>query len=217
LFNAVIFDMDGVIVDSEPLHYESEKYALAQFGLDFPRDVHRKFIGYANEYRFWEALIELFGARVRVEELVKHKNEYFFAHLDHILLIEPAKKLLERIRTSNITIALASSSGHYMINTVLGRFGLLDFFKLIQSGEEVEFGKPHPDIFLKAAERLGIIPSECIVIEDSLNGVMSGKRAGMTVVAVPNEYTKDLDFKIADHVLGSLDEFDSLGLVKLLD
>jgi HAD superfamily hydrolase (TIGR01509 family) len=213
LQNAVIFDMDGVLVDSEPLHYEAESYALAKFGLKFPRDIHAKFIGFASETRFWEALIDLFQADISVPELVKFKGEYFYSHLDHILLIEPAKKLLERLRKADIPIALASSSGHYMIETVLGRFGLLDFFCVLQSGEEVEFGKPHPDIFLAAAARLEIDPAKCIVIEDSLNGVKSGKAAGMTVVAVPNEYTKVLDFSIADHVIASLDEFDALGLV----
>jgi HAD superfamily hydrolase (TIGR01509 family) len=207
--------MDGVLVDSEPLHYESEKYALAAFGLDFPREVHRNYIGYASESRFWEDVLEVLGSNVAIPELMKLKKEYFYSHLDSIVLIEPAKTMLGKIERAGIPCALASSSGHLMIDTILSRFGLAHFFKVVQSGEEVKFGKPHPDIFLKTAERLGVDPGRCIVIEDSLNGVKSGKAAGMTVIAVPNGYTLELDFRIADHVLGSLDEFYQLGLVVL--
>ncbi len=207
--------MDGVLVDSEPLHYDAEKYALSRFGLDFPRDVHKRFIGFASELRFWEAICAEFGSDAPTEGLMKHKKEYFYSHLDSIVRIEPALRLLGRIKRAKMSAALASSSGYDMINTVLGMFSLGHFFDVIQSGEEVEFGKPHPDIFLVTAERLGVRPEECIVIEDSLNGVKSGKAAGMTVIAVPNGYTKELDFSVADYVIDSLDEFDSLGLVKL--
>jgi HAD superfamily hydrolase (TIGR01509 family) len=207
--------MDGVIVDSEPLHYDSEKYALAKFGLDFPRDVHKQYIGFASELRFWEELVTLFKADIPIEKLMEYKKEYFYSHLDEIIIIEAARMLLERAKAKGIAIGLASSSGVFMIETILNRFGLKRYFSVIQSGEEVKFGKPHPDIFLKTAERLRINPESCIVIEDSLNGVKSGKSAGMTVIAVPNEYTRVLDFSIADHVLKTLDEFYSLGLMEV--
>lgn len=212
---AVIFDMDGVIVDSEPLHYESEKRVLSRLGYDFPREIHRKYIGYANEYEFWQDLLEEYGVSLNIQTLILEKQDYFFKHLSHITIIKPALTLLERLKKVSISIALASSSGRELIQKILDTFSLNHFFTVIQSGDDVKNGKPAPDIFLLTAEKLGVKPGECIVIEDSLNGVKAGHAAGMTVVAVPNEYTKMLDFSLADYRVESLDDFYGLELVQL--
>jgi beta-phosphoglucomutase family hydrolase len=213
LVKAVIFDMDGVLVDSEPLHYEAEKKTLSRYGLTFNRDIHRKYIGYSNERTFWKDLIKEYGVSLNIESLMMEKKEYFNKHLHKIKLIKPAYTLLKQLKKTSILLALASSSSNALINTFLTQFSLEDFFSVVQSGDEVEYGKPHPDIFLAAAEKLGVSPSNCVVIEDSLNGVKAGHAAGMIVIAVPNEYTKMLDFSIADHVIESLDDFNTLGLI----
>lgn len=210
---AVIFDMDGVIVDSEPLHYESEKRVLSQLGYEFPREIHRKYIGYANEHDFWQDLQNELGVSLNIQTLILEKQDYFFKHLSRITIIKPALTLLKKLKQATIPIALASSSSNELIHKVLDRFSLKPFFSVIQSGDDVENGKPAPDIFLFTAKKLGVKPRECIVIEDSLNGVKAGKAAGMIVVAVPNEYTKMLDFSKADYRIESLDEFYRLGLI----
>ncbi|MBN1409355.1 MAG: HAD family phosphatase [Spirochaetales bacterium] len=210
---AVIFDMDGVLVDSEPLHYESEKTILQTYGLDFTREVHKNYIGYANELKFWQDLCHLYNVELDTSMLMKKKMEYFYAHLDKIVLIEPAKKLLENLHSRKIPLALASSSNRELIDKILGTFSLGHFFKVIQSGDNIKNGKPAPDIFLKTAELISTDPAECIVIEDSLNGVKAGKAAGMTVIAVPNEYTRSFDFSMADYTLESLDEFHKLEIL----
>ncbi|MBN1697140.1 MAG: HAD family phosphatase [Spirochaetales bacterium] len=215
MVKAVIFDMDGVLVDSEPLHYESEKKALARYGLTFNRNIHRKYIGYSNERTFWRDLIKEFGVSLNIDTLILEKKEYFNNHLHKIKRIDPAYTLLNRLKKAAIPCAIASSSSHELIRSLLDQCALNDFFSVIQSGDDVEFGKPHPDIFLEAAKKLGIHPRHCVVVEDSLHGVKAGHAAGMIVVAVPNEYTRMLDFSLAHHVIESLDEFDALGLLTI--
>ena len=213
MHRAVIFDMDGVLVDSEPLHYESEKNVLSSIGLAFPRDIHKKFIGYSNEYKFWRDLLNELGVSSNIEDLMNKKMDYFRNNLYKISLIKPAYNLLKKLSTKGIQLALASSSSRELINEVLNKFDLFKYFSEIVSGDDVEHGKPAPDIFLKAADKLGMPPCDCIVIEDSLNGILAGHAAGMIVIAVPNEYTKTFDFSQANYLLDSLNDFYGLGLI----
>jgi beta-phosphoglucomutase family hydrolase len=210
---AVIFDMDGVLVDSEPLHYESERSILAAYGFDFTREIHRHYIGYANEVKFWTDICARFKASLDISKLMAKKMEYFYTHLSSIQLITPALDLLKDLRIRKVPVALASSSTGELIERILGEFSLKKYFDAVQSGDTVKNGKPAPDIFLKAAAALAVRPQDCVVIEDSLNGVRGGKAAGMTVVAVPNEYTLSFDFSPADYRLESLAGFNALGLV----
>lgn len=210
---AVIFDMDGVIVDSEPLHYAAEKNVMARLGYEFPREIHKKYIGYSNEYNFWQDLQNEFGISLNIQTLIAEKRDFFLKHLSRITLIKPALSLLEKLKESSIPIALASSSSIEFITAILTRFSLTHFFPVIQSGDDLEKGKPAPDIFLLTAEKLKVKPENCIVIEDSLNGVKAGHAAGMTVIAVPNEYTEMLDFSLADYRLSSLDQIYDLELI----
>jgi HAD superfamily hydrolase (TIGR01509 family) len=212
---AVIFDMDGVLVDSEPLHYQAEKVVLAGFGLDFTRELHAQYIGYASEQKFWTDLTRSLGVSLPVPRLTSLKKDYFFAHLHEIKIIAPAVRLLRWLCDRSVPLALASSSSMELITGILNTFDLAGFFRVLQSGEDVANGKPAPDIFLAAARQLGVEPAACIVIEDSIFGVRGGKAAGMTVVAVPNAYTLHFDYRGAgaDFILDSLDEFGKLKLI----
>lgn len=212
---AVIFDMDGVILDSEPLHYESEKKVLARLGHDYTRDVHRKYIGYANEHTFWQDLRNEYGISLNIQTLILKKRNYFLKHLSHITIIKPAIILLEKLKKAAIPVALASSSSMKFITAILEKFSLTQFFSIIQSGDDVKHGKPAPDIFPISVKKLNIKPVNCIVVEDTHNGVKTGRAAGMTVIAVPNKYTEMHDFSLADHRLSSPDQFDELGLIEL--
>ena len=213
---AVIFDMDGIIVDSEPLHYEAEKKVLARLGFEFPREIHRKYIGYANEYVFWQDILRIeFGVSHNIQSLILQKKDYFLKHLSHITLLKPAVSLLKKLKKASIPTALASASSEEFVKAILDKFSLTHFFSVIQPGDDIKNGKPAPDIFLITTKKLGIKPENCIVIEDSHNGVKAGHAAGMTVIAVPTEYTKMLDFSLADYQLESLDQFYGLELIPL--
>ncbi len=210
----VIFDMDGVLINSEPLHYESEKAILAEYGLKYTREIHKMYIG-TSEEEFWSNILTLYKVSLNTKELSSKKYKYFLDNISRVEPIEPAVRLVKTLYDSGIPLGLASSAEKELIKKVLKKMSLEKFFKIIQSGSDVKNAKPDPEIFLITAEKLGASPQECVVIEDSINGVIAGKSAGMTVVAVPNEYTKCFDLSFADFEIESLDDFMKLGLVRV--
>lgn len=213
MLKAVIFDMDGVLVDSEPIHYEAEKIALAAFNVRYTREIHKCYIG-RSEQSFWLGMSELFGVDLDIKLMMEKKHESFMESIALAKSIKPAVNLVKTLSQSkSCALGLASSATKQLVFEILEHIGLEEYFGVIQSGSDVEHAKPAPDIFLRAAEKLGVAPKNCIVIEDSLNGVKAGKSAGMTVVAVPNEYTREFDFSSADYVLDSLDDFMRLSLI----
>lgn len=210
---AVIFDMDGVLVDSEPLHKEAESYVLAQYGIHYTENIARQYTAYGTEELFWKDIAGHFKIELDVSLAVKQKQKYYFNNFNKIELIKPAFNLLKKLKTGNCRIALASSSSRNVIKKTLSTFALEKYFEYTISSDDVENGKPFPDVFLLAAQCLKINPQNCIVIEDSVNGVKAGKAAGMTVIAVPNAFTESFNFSEADYILKSLDEFTSLNLI----
>ncbi|MBN2737597.1 MAG: HAD family phosphatase [Spirochaetales bacterium] len=213
---AIIFDMDGVLVDSEPLHFASQKHVLSYKGITFTREIHREFIGFSNERAFWQALNKRYNVSLNIDVLMAERDDYFYSHLHQIKVIRPAFDLLQFCLLREVPCGLATSSSRKLINAMMHQFGIDHFFKVKKSGDEVVNGKPAPDIYLEAAADMGFEPADCVVIEDSSAGVAAGKAAGMQVVAVPNEYTRELDFSQADFVLESLTKFPALGLLEAL-
>ncbi len=185
-FRAVIFDMDGVIVDSEPLHERAFREVFEEIGygqnhgIDFPAYyghsdliVWRDFIA---RHRPSQSLVELLARKEGKFATLLKREEPIYVGLPELL-----EKVAARYR-----IALASGSRHPTINTVLALRGLRRFFRVIVSSEDVAHGKPAPDIFLRTAELLDVAPKECCVIEDSASGVEAALAAGMTVMAITN-------------------------------
>ncbi len=204
---AVIFDMDGVIIDSEPLWKKSIIHIMKQHGFDFDIDMCNRTKGMRVDEvtEFWkQELSANFDSKKTAEEIV---NEVI-----RLILIEGEempglKKLLNRIKNNNLKIALASSSSMRIIDSVLTKLEIKDYFEIIQSAEFEEYGKPHPAVFITTAKKLTIEPKNCMVIEDSFHGVLAGKAANMEVVAIPEKGESKLDkFIIADKIIESLDE-----------
>ena len=202
---AVIFDMDGVLVDSEPLHLRATQAALGARGTSYSERDNRAFFG-ATDVELLRVLRILFDLPQATTALVEAKT----AHL--IALIRAEARPLPGVpgvplwlRNSGLRLALASSSRWPVIQAVLETVGLDGAFDAVVSGDEVARGKPAPDGFLMAARRLGVEPDRCLVVEDSRNGVLAGKAAGMVVAAVPCPATSHEDFSAADLVLPSLE------------
>lgn len=202
---AVIFDMDGVLVDSEPLHLRATQAALGARGTSYSERDNRAFFG-ATDVELLRVLRILFDLPQATPALVEAKT----AHL--IALIRAEARPLPGVpgvplwlRNSGLRLALASSSRWPVIQAVLETVGLDGAFDAVVSGDEVARGKPAPDGFLMAARRLGVEPDRCLVVEDSRNGVLAGKAAGMVVAAVPCPATSHEDFSAADLVLPSLE------------
>src|ERR1043166_9490897 len=154
-----------------------------------------------------------FGITASTEELMRRRGEIateFFAN--KIGLFPHVKEVLEELRDMKLRLAVATSSVSASARPFLDRHQLTSFFEVIITGDEIERGKPHPDIYLRAAEKLGVAPNECLVIEDSLSGVAAGKAAGMRVAAIPDRRFVDPHpyEDEADYVLSSLSEIPVL-------
>lgn len=211
---AVIFDLDGVLADSEAWWNEIDKTLLAEHGVTYGGEHHRNVLGinYRLAVEFYK---KTFGLLERTDQLMRRRGEIateFFAN--RIDLFPFAKQVLEELRQMNppIRLGLATSSVGTSARPFLDRHKLTIFFDVIITGEEVERGKPHPDIYLRAAEKLDVPTDACLVIEDSLSGIAAAKAANMRVAAIPDTRFVDpgLYKRDADYVLGSLKEIPSL-------
>ncbi|HEV3147953.1 MAG TPA: HAD family phosphatase [Chthoniobacterales bacterium] len=205
---SVIFDLDGVLADSEPWWNEIDAKLLAEYGVTYRGEYHRNVLGvsYRLACEFYQ---KTFGLSASVEELMRRRGEIateFFA--DRIGLFPSVKPVLKELRQMNLRLAVATSSVSASARPFLARHELSGFFDVVVTGEEVERGKPAPDIYLCAAEKLGVPADASLVIEDALSGVAAAKAANMRVAAIPD--TRFVDprqyAKQADYVLSSLSE-----------
>jgi sugar-phosphatase len=183
---ALIFDMDGLLVDSEPLWWRVEKAFAADHGGDWSDEQARECVGKGLPYVI-ATMNELFGWSLEVEAEVERLVDRFIAGVDSLSLKTGAREILEAATAADRKRALASSSPLRLIRPVLERFSLTSAFHVVSSGEEVDNGKPAPDIFLLTAERLGVSAGDCVVFEDSFAGATAGKAAQMTVIAIPED------------------------------
>jgi len=209
---AVVFDMDGVLVDSEPLHFRAANRVLGRHGRAITEAAYVRFIG-LGERATWEVWREDYGLAPSVTELVAAHTA---ARRDEIAAgVEPiaaATTLARRLAADGMPLAIASSSTRAVIDGLLAALGVEDLFPVRVSGEDpgVARSKPAPDVYLAAARRLGVPPAACLAIEDSGPGVAAAAAAGMMCVAVPSQWTRHQDFSAADVVLVSLRYFPLL-------
>jgi HAD superfamily hydrolase (TIGR01509 family) len=202
---AIVFDMDGLLVDSEPVQIEAWRAFLSNHDRHLTSELLRRLFG----LRVWDTarvLIDELGLSMTVEEVVQERDTLFFEMLPGRLSAMPgAVDTVQSLAKSGMRLALATSGHRRYVDVVLGELELTGLFEIEVTGDEVEQGKPAPDIYLAAAERLGVEPSRCVALEDAPNGVASAKAAGMTCLAVPNHMTAEITgFDRADATLSSL-------------
>ncbi|HSG30398.1 MAG TPA: HAD family phosphatase [Thermodesulfobacteriota bacterium] len=209
MIKAVIFDMDGVMIDSEPLWEKTEKIMMANRGLVYTPVYREKIVGLGQKDSAI-LLKDTFGLEDETEEIINSRISILLDIYDEELeLVSGLESLLESLSDSPLKVALASSSPIRVINFVLDKFELGKYFDPVVSGDMVENGKPNPDIYLHTAGLIGLNPTECVVIEDSINGVVSAKAADMNCIAVPDKRLDPSGFKKADVIM------DELEMVKL--
>ena len=197
---ALLFDMDGLMVDSEPLWFHVQRaFAGARGGIWTP-ELAESCVGrgLVNAIR---TMGEQFGFAVDLERDQADIIERFISHVATLELKAGFRELLAEAR-GRVPIAVASSSARRLVEAVLAHFEITDAFGAIVSGDDVAEPKPMPDIFLKAASGLGVEPAGCVVFEDSLAGAIAGRAAGMKVIAVPErvepKFAREADFVVND-------------------
>jgi HAD superfamily hydrolase (TIGR01509 family) len=211
-FRAVIFDLDGVLADSEPWWNEIDAKLLAEHGVTYRGEYHRSVLGvnYRLAVDFYK---KAFGLSVPSDEMMQRRGEIAVAFFANRVGIFPSTRpVLQELRQMNVHLAVATSSLSASARPFLARHGLTAFFEAVITGEEVEHGKPHPDIYLRAAMKLRITADACLVIEDALSGIAAAKAAKMRVAAIPDRrFVDPRDYeKEADYLLGSLSEIPAL-------
>ena len=205
---AVIFDMDGVLLDGEPLHFAAAQSLLAVYGADLDLATYQHYIGQTMD-TIWPDMQRRFELTVSREE---YSRQYSSRVLEQYRRrSEPtagSRELLERLAAAAVPCALASSSKRVWVEAALEALGFGRFFGVTVAGDEVSRGKPDPEIYVTAADRLGVAPAQCLVIEDAPAGVTAAVAAGMRVVAVRTEMTAGLSLEGAGRIIDSLSEFD---------
>ena len=204
---AVIFDMDGVLLDSEPLHYEAVRQILDEQGVEFPLEDYFRYLG-TTLTSTWDDLCERYPITMPFERFEARYNADVLAQYQAgAPLIRGARELVARLREARVPIAVASSSHREWVEAALTGAGLREYFEQTTAGDEVSMGKPSPEIYLKAADKLGFDPADCIAIEDAPAGVESANAAGMRVVLVRSELTNGMDLA-SDWQVDDLTEFN---------
>lgn len=219
MLKAVIFDMDGVIIDSEPLHYDFEQKHFSQLNIIVEKDYHNSFVGTTSHY-MWQSLKDKYSLSQSVADLVLHSRSSFLTFLkslDNIQAIPGVANLVQELHRSGVKLAVASSSPLDMIEYVVSTLQIDKYFSTLVTGDYVKNSKPEPDIFLLTAEKLGVKPSECIVIEDSCNGVSAAKAAGMKCVGFKNPSSGNQNISAADIIIDKFDLLNSELLRELIE
>jgi len=203
---AIIFDMDGVLIDSQPLHYELDMKVLKACGYPATLSTVTSYTGISNPDRWpkYKAALNLAPSVPQLIELCEQTTREIFNDAD-LVATDGIPELLRGIKAMGLPIGVASSSSHELIQLVLGKTGIGEYFDVITSGEDVTVGKPAPDIYLRAADKMGCPPQSCIAIEDAATGILAAKNAGLTCIGFKNPNTFGQDFTHADYVI---DRFD---------
>lgn len=213
MIKAVIFDMDGVIAQTEYVHIKAEKQTMLKHGITISEDELHEYTGTTAKLMFTE-LIRKYGLNTTFEEMFRVKEKILFKLMKEG--VQPTKgvvDLLLELRKRKVKLAVASSSHRKMIEYVLKRLEITDLFDSVVGAEDIKLSKPDPEIFQISAKRLRVKPEECLVVEDSKLGVEAAERAGMKCLGYVNPSSGKQDLSKADLVI---DDFRRLDVQKLL-
>jgi putative hydrolase of the HAD superfamily len=211
MIKAIVFDFDGLIIDTETVWYHSYQQALGEVGIAFPMDVFARCVGTHDDelIRFVE---EQAGSAERAETIRANAASLHEHLMASVEAREGVRNFLDEAQTTGIKIGLATSSDRRWIDRFLGRLDLEDYFEVIVTRDDVANIKPDPELYRKAVQALGVLPSEAVAFEDSVNGAKAAKAAGLHCVIVPNPVTEQLAFEryelrirsMGDHKLSDL-------------
>ena len=191
MIKAILFDFDGVIIDSEPLHTKAEAATLNSFGISYPKELFHRFKGSPDEMLFEYVAANLTTETRSIAKYITRKYEFMDKLLEDITYLPGVVAFLERVKSKAIQTVLVTSSARSTVEAIDKKLNFLRFFEVTVTAEDTVENKPHPEPYLKALKAIHCDPKEPVVIEDSTNGVLSGKRAGCQVYALPTTFTKE--------------------------
>lgn len=205
--NYIIFDMDGVLLDSEPMHQEIIYETFQLEGIPFDKAYIQTLTG-MSAFPMWEKVKRDAQRLESVEELIKFHRDYFFKRLPEVKvpLVPHVKDVLEKFKNEGKHLSLASSSGRKLIDIFTQQTNIAHYFEVIMSGDDVKYSKPNPEIFLKVAQWYGLPATQFTVIEDSTNGVKAAKSANMKCIGFDNPLSGGQDLSQADLLIHSMQE-----------
>lgn len=216
MLEAIIFDMDGVLVDSEYTYFQSKSQILKEAGHEVEESYHFQFMGTTSEY-MWEQMKQEFSLPLTVPAYVQQMTalRQDMIQRDGVQVIPHVQAFVKRLYDGGVKLAVASSSSLAEIKKNLTEIGLADYFSEVVSTEEVKHSKPAPDVYLAAAERIGVKPENCLGIEDTKNGTGAVRNAGMVCVGFANPAFPKQDLAFADIVVSSFADLDAASLTKI--
>lgn len=208
MIQAIIFDMDGLLIDSEPVWDKARSIMAAGVGIDWNKDDHKAVMGVSTK-EWVDYMINRLQLTISPQEVERHIVDQMVELYKRQIPYLPGAAHAVSLANAHFPVGLASGSPRNLIDTITGDSALKGKFQCILSGDQVEHGKPSPDVYLETARQMKVRPEACVCLEDSGNGILAGKNAGMKVIAVPDRrFPPDPQkLQLADVVLSSLQEF----------
>ena len=205
---AVIFDMDGVLIDSEPIHVDIERKLFDKLGISVSTEIHRSYLGTATEYMYRD-LISRFGLSASVSELLQFDDLFrcdYFRQLKELNLNVGVLNWIREIRESGLKLGVATSSSPSLAAILLERCEINSLFDVIVTTSDAGKSKPFPDVYLLAARKMSVSPANCIVFEDSPNGLSAANKAGMFCVGVQTNSVDIHELSAAEFLIQSFEK-----------
>jgi len=205
MLKAIVFDFDGLILDTETPSYEAWNEIYARYGATLPRDKWTRIIGHGwhafDPYAYLESQI---GDDVDRVAIRSEKDRICHAMIEANPILPGVVDLLQEAKEQGLKLAVASSSKHAWVDGHLQRLGLMERFDVVSCSDDTGVAKPDPAVYLHACDRLGVAADHAVALEDSFNGLKAAKAAGLVTAVVPNEMTREMSFDQADIVLPTL-------------
>lgn len=214
MIKGIIFDFDGLIFDTETNQYAVYQEMFAEHGAELPIARWQQEIGTHSGFSALDYLEELLERKLEQDALREQFSSKYHAKMAEEKARAGVEDYLKAAKEQGLKIGLASSSNFHWVSTNLKKLGLYEYFECIKTSDHVENVKPDPALYFLAAECLGLAPEECLVFEDSANGALAAKRAGMNCVIVPNPVTHTMNFCDVEHRLESMAD---MTLAEVLD